>query len=99
MYMWMGFLLLSDCRKSSCAMTRLATPSSIWKEENNKQRHSLLHEPDPLLEALVTLAAQSFCLPGSENPENTQENLTGSCKKRDVGPQDCGQGLGFRKQR
>lgn len=31
MYMWMGFLLLSDCRNSSCAMTRLATPSSICK--------------------------------------------------------------------
>lgn len=30
-YMWMGFLLLSDCRNSSCAMTRLATLSSICK--------------------------------------------------------------------
>lgn len=30
MYMWMGLLLLSDCRKSSWAMTRLATESSIW---------------------------------------------------------------------
>ena len=30
MYMWMGFLLLSDCRKSSCAITRLARLSSIW---------------------------------------------------------------------
>lgn len=28
-YMWMGLLLLSDCRKSSCAITRLATESSI----------------------------------------------------------------------
>lgn len=32
MYMWMGFLLLSDCRNSSCAITRLATLSSICKE-------------------------------------------------------------------
>jgi hypothetical protein len=31
MYMWMGFLLLSDCRNSSCAITRLATPSSICR--------------------------------------------------------------------
>lgn len=31
MYMWMGFLLLSDCRNSSCAITRLATLSSICK--------------------------------------------------------------------
>lgn len=29
MYMWMGLLLLSDCRKSSWAITRLATESSI----------------------------------------------------------------------
>lgn len=31
MYMWMGFLLLSDCKNSSCAITRLATLSSICK--------------------------------------------------------------------
>lgn len=37
MYMWMGLLLLSDCRKSSWAITRLATESSIWAEENVQQ--------------------------------------------------------------
>lgn len=41
MYMWMGLLLLSDCRKSSWAITRLATESSIWAEENEQQHKSL----------------------------------------------------------
>ena len=39
MYMWMGFLLLSDCRKRSCAITRLATLSSIcrWRGQGCPQ--------------------------------------------------------------
>lgn len=39
MYMWMGFLLLSDCRKRSCAITRLATLSSIcrWRGQGCSQ--------------------------------------------------------------
>lgn len=31
MYMWMGFLLLSDCRNSSWAITKLARLSSICR--------------------------------------------------------------------
>lgn len=34
--MWMGFLLLSDWRKRSCAITRLARLSSIWGEWEKK---------------------------------------------------------------
>lgn len=37
MYMWMGLLLLSDCRKSSWAITRLATESSIWTDKWEKK--------------------------------------------------------------
>lgn len=45
MYMWMGLLLLSDCRNSSWAITRLATVSSICADEQMKVRLQALQNP------------------------------------------------------
>lgn len=75
MYMWMGLLLLSDCKKSSWAITRLATESSIWAEENEQQHKSLwkhveeknvIQSPHPVRHLLDPLH-KWFSLSGGEN--------------------------------